>query len=162
MKYRNTYLKTAITMLQPLLKKEEVGINILTSLNYRSFKERQNNIIDYLNRLLSKEMTDFLSFPVYSFDQYFPAFEKQEFEGIYRLGLMSDFIGNIPEKNQIEINERIGLLRSNPFLDYVNLMILAPMNNFASESNIKAIDPIVFAVCKIKDKNYLVPLSQWD
>ena len=76
-------------------------------------------------------------------------------------------MGNIPSENEGEIYRKFESLVNNPFLEYsFELVILAPLNNFAEQSNITAIDPIVFAYFKRgsytqQDENYLISLSQW-
>ncbi len=142
--------------------------NKLKHLKYYSFEERVFDVASLFNSSLDEEYTKVIGSNTYCSREFEPNHRDTDiiFNGVYKLAPMSEYMGFIPEKNQIEINTRFESLVNNPFLNQdFKLMILAPLNNFATENNISAIDPIAFAYfedgehcCK---KNCLITLSQW-
>lgn len=143
-----------------------------SSNNYKPFLERQNDLLKHLNDKLDSELTKFLNYPIYG--DIFSNFEKEYnvneiptgkyiFDGIYMIDSITNFIGTIPDDKQVEILENIKTLKSNPFFDtdYYRLYVMAPLNNFAIENNITAIDPIMFMSVKVHNVTKYIPIAQW-
>ncbi len=156
---------------EPVFDVDVPKINKLHHLGYYSYEERVFDLADYFKKNIDVKMTETIKATTYcgvssSYVGYTAMKNHTIFYGVYKLAPFEEYFGHIPIKNQIEIKERYEKLVNNPFLTQkFELVILAPLNNFASENNIKAIDPIVFARfttgehCYIKD--YLITLSQW-
>ncbi len=146
-----------------ILNKNKIGFD------YKPYSERVNNVLLYLNKMLSTKFTEFLNFPIFSLKGYH-SFKGIEIEKIYNIDLLENFMGNIPLKNQEEIIRNLEILQKNPFLQLIKvqgynrpqLFVLAPKNNFATENNESGIDPIVFAHCIINNEQYLIPITQWN
>jgi hypothetical protein len=148
-----------VDQLSFLLKKED---EILSSLGYKPFSKRVDDILLKLESLKNKELSNFLSFPVYDEREGRVDWVKHDLEGIYSIDLLDNFIGDIPFEKKKDIIANMELLNNNPFMKVSSkLLILAPKNNFATTNNIEAIDPIVFAHVCIKQKYYLIPIAQW-
>ena len=179
----------------PLSSKNwDIQNNNLTKFNHRSMKSRTLSLIDSFEKSLIKKKTMALGINVYSFGDMYdynrnsegskPAWVSERryegpnmgsyvFSGVYLLDTLDKYIGEIPEDNQQKIIERFNLLDNCYFLNVrKDLLILAPINNFAYQNNISAVDPIVFAVDGSplnKDDNrgklygtHLIPLTWWD
>lgn len=151
------------------------------NISYSSYPERVNNIIELLDKLKVKKLSEFFNYPIYDITRYIDFRESSYFKqldlGIYDIRNLNQYIGDIPETNQLEIIQNFNILKEHPFIKMVkhgsfygreyedSFFILAPKNNFAIENNIKGIDPIVFAYCKYDDNGHtchiLVPLTQW-
>lgn len=179
----------------PLSSKNwDIQDNSLSKFNHRSMKSRTLSLIDSFEHALLKKKTMALGINVYSFNSMEdynrgsqhhnrPKWLKQNnsegiatrayiFDGVYILDDLQNYIGDIPEYNQQKIKERYDLVRDCYFLKIdKHLKILAPMNNFAYQSNISAVDPIVFAVDNSKKSRHsapnslsgahLIPLTWW-
>jgi hypothetical protein len=145
--------------------------NLITELQYYSFEERTFDLSELFKSKINKEMSTIIGSNVYCgvAKNYIGKGVNANhliFNGVYKLAPIDEYIGIIPENNQIEIKQKFESLKSNPFLKQkFELVILAPLNNFSSDSNINAIDPICFAYFKdgenCYEKNYLITLSQW-
>lgn len=157
-----------------VLAKKEVKENLLSKYDYVPFQSRVNNIISLLEKRINDEITSFLKFPVFNTPHPF-SLNRDEYygemlDGVYSIGYLKDYIGDIPLKNQKELVENLQTIDKNPFIETIenryshkaDLFVLAPENNFASTSNVSGIDPIVFVHCKINDHYVLIPLTQWD
>lgn len=152
----------------PNLELKRTQENKMSHLGYKSYEDRVFDLASLFKNSLDEEYTKTIGSNVYVSRDFKDPWRETEliFNGIYRLEKIELYMGLIPEKNQIEISEKMKILRSNPFLKQkFTLKILAPLNNFASESNISAIDPIAFAYFE-DDKycyrnNFLIYLSQW-
>lgn len=147
--------------------------NNLNFKDYVPFVQRTENLLKVLDSNKNKELSLFFNYPVYNYrikkdTEYRDKGIIQDFdytrnyEGVYSLDFISNFLGNIPTKNQDDINNALVVLQKNPFFEFKNLMVLAPLNNFASTNNVSAIDPIVFALIEFKNNEYLIPITQWD
>lgn len=142
--------------------------NILSCVGYEPFEERTLSLISSFERAIHKRFTESLGENVYSFRDIIGHYGEpinEEYKGVYKFGSLSDYIGNIPAENQNEIIFKYNKLKKNAFISFdFKLCVLAPINNFASENNIKAIDPIVFVYFREhKDRGdyYLIPLTHW-
>jgi hypothetical protein len=138
--------------------------NTLKHLEYYSFEERVFDLASLFKKSLNEEYTNIIGSNVYVSREF--GEKNKVFNGVYKLASIENYMGFIPEKNQIEINEKFQSLNKNPFLTQkFKILILAPLNNFAEENNIKAIDPIAFAYFEEGEncykKNCLITLSQW-
>lgn len=148
-----------IELKMPIVKKED---ETLSTLGYKSFSKRLNNIILKLDNLKNKKISEFLNFPVYNESEHRVDWVKHDLEGIYSIDLLDNFIGDIPFEKRKSIVENMKILDNNPFMSISSeLLILAPKNNFATTNNINAIDPIVFVHACIQKKYYLIPIAQW-
>lgn len=145
--------------------------NILKHLNYYSFEERLFDLSEMIKESLNEEYTKVIQANTYEglanrYEGDGPTKHSPIFNGVYKLAPFKEYMGNIPFDNQLEIKDKYQSLLNNPFLNQkFELVILAPLNNFAEENSIKAIDPICFAYFKegknCYEKNYLISLSQW-
>jgi len=150
---------------------KKVQQNLISDLKYYSFEDRVFDLSTLFVSKLNERMTEIIGSKTYmNVAKNYKGNGVNEnhliFNGVYKLAPLDGYFGFIPEKNQIEIKEKIEKLKNNPFLKQnFELVILAPLNNFATENNIKAIDPIAFAYFKegehCYEKNYLITLSQW-
>ena len=163
-------MSTQIQSLQINLEVEKPQENILKELGYYSFQERVFDLSKTIKHALNEEYSKVIGANVYEglakhYSGKSPNQNHIIFNGAYKLAPFNLYMGNIPLSNQLEIKEKYEYLLSNPFLNQkFELVILAPLNNFAEENNIKAIDPIVFAYFTEGDynqRNYLIALSQW-
>lgn len=155
----------------PNLEVAEPLTNHLKHLNYYPFEERVFDLVELLKSNINKEYTNTIGATTYEglarhYVHDGPRKNSIIFNGVYKLAPFSEYMGFIPEENQIEIGEKYNSLLGNPFLNQeFKLVILAPLNNFAEENNIKAIDPIVFAYFtegeNSSERNYLITLTQW-
>lgn len=142
--------------------------NSLKHLGYKSFEERSFDLANLFKNNIDKEFTESIGANVYCSREFeISKHRKSVFEDVYKLSSMKEFIGIIPEENQREIAMKMKTLQENPFISFkFKLVILAPLNNFASENNTQAIDPIAFAAFKKGENCYtrdcLIYLSQWD
>jgi len=160
-----------LNLIKPVLKESN-----LSELGHYPYTERIDYILKTLESRKAKDISEFINFPIYhaNADEIWDCLE--EFEGIYELNYIENFLGEIPDQNIREVKERYEVLEKNPFIEIITgdtldyygagyrgdgLLVFAPLNNFASTSNISAIDPIIFVFVKIQDKNYLIPLTQW-
>lgn len=148
----------------PNLNVKRTQENTISHLKYYSFEDRVFDLSEMLKSSLNQEYTNVIGSNTYVSRDF--GIEDKIFNGVYKLSSIKNYIGFIPEKNQIEINTKFQSLINNPFLKQdFKILILAPLNNFAEENNIKAIDPIAFAYFKegenCYEKNYLITLSQW-
>lgn len=141
--------------------------------NYKSYSVRINDILKELESWKHKKLSTFLNFPVFNIpnsfklNDGFDSVDGIELSGIYDIKPISQYIGYIPHKNQLEINNNIKTIKENPFIDSHEdyeeyCFILAPKNNFETTNNISGIDPIVFYRCKINNEKILIPVTQWD
>jgi hypothetical protein len=155
--------------------------NKINHLGYTSYIDRINNILSMFDDAFVKDLTETFNYPIYDckkikglnisfWNEYTPSVFEATFDGIYKLDKLKTFIGLMPLKNQLEIKEKIEILQQSKSFSLIkhdqdkleNLVVLAPMNNFAIESNIKAIDPIVFLYVRtLKNNHILIPLTQW-
>ena len=148
-----------IELKTPTVKKED---EILSTLGYKSFSKRVDNILLKLDSIKNEELSNFLNFPIYDERESRVDWVKHDLEGIYSIDLLDNFIGEIPFEKRNDIVENMELLNNNPFMKVSHkLLVLAPKNNFATTNNINAIDPIVFVHACIKEKYYLIPIAQW-
>jgi hypothetical protein len=155
----------------PNLKIEETIKNTVKWAGYSSFEERVFDLSQMIKSSIDAEYTKIIGSNTYvglakDYKSQEPRKHHPVFNGVYKLAPITEYIGFIPERNQTEINDRFKSLIENPFLKQkFELVILAPLNNFAQENNITAIDPIAFAYFKdgenCCEKNYLITLSQW-
>ena len=154
-------------ILSPDLDIKKTQKNIISHLRYYSFEERVFDLATLFSSNLCKERTQIIGANVYKdVARHYNSHKHREchpiYNGVYKLAPLSVYMGFIPEKNQIEIKKRFESLQKNPFLkNKFELTVLAPLNNFAEENNIKAIDPIAFAFYKEDQDTYLITLSQW-
>jgi hypothetical protein len=159
-------------MTELVLNTIETKPNIIGKLGYKPWDSRHNLAIQILKSWSNNKVTEFLKFPVFDAPRprYFNLNPYEDIPynirgGIYQIGFLSDYIGDIPLKNQEDIRDNYKLLKENPFVkleEEFPILILAPRNNFASESNLKDIDPVVMCVAIIQDDQYLIPLTQWE
>lgn len=138
--------------------------NTIKHLNYYSFEERVFDLASLFKENLNKHYTDVIGSNVYVSREFEE--KNKVFNGVYKLSSIKNYMGFIPQKNQKEINDKFKCLVENPFLKQdFKILILAPLNNFAEDNNITAIDPIAFAYFKegedCCEKNCLITLSQW-
>ena len=160
-------METLLETKKPNLQITRTQSNFISHLNYHSFEDRVFDLSSLFINSVSKEHTETIGANVYknvanhySSNQY--GANHPIYNGVYKLAPLNIYMGFIPEKNQIEIKNRFESLQKNPFLNKkFELVVLAPLNNFAEENNIKAIDPIAFAYFKSEGDNYLITLSQW-
>lgn len=153
------------------LEVEKPKKNILKEFNYYSFQERVFDLSELIKSSLDEKYSSLIGANVYKglckeydgseYNPYHPVIN-----GVYKIAPMSLYMGEIPLKNQMEISKKMNFLTDNPLLKQdFELVVLAPLNNFAEENNIKAIDPIAFAYFKegehCYEENYLITLSQW-
>jgi hypothetical protein len=125
---------------------------------------------------LVEDLSEQLGISIYNFDKLESKFKsgswetiddkgysERYFQDVYKLDKIENFIGIIPTNNQQEIISKRNLLKNNALLEKqdFNIFVLAPVNNFATTSNVIAIDPICFCKIHIKQKIYLLPLTQW-
>lgn len=145
-------------------------VNILKELNYYSFEERLFDLSTLFKDNLDKDLSRAIGTPVYKnvIHGYKKSGARQThptFNGIYKLAPIDIYMGKIPKINQEEISSRFDTLVNNPIFKHsFELVILAPLNNFAEDSDIKAIDPIAFAYFDEGEHSritYLITLSQW-
>lgn len=158
-------------IIEPVFDVDVPKINKLHDLGYYSYEERVFNLANYFKKNIDVKMTETIKATTYcdisySYVGYGVNKNHLIFCGVYKLAPFEEYMGHIPIENQIEIKEKYAKLVNNPFLTQkFELVILAPLNNFASENNIKAIDPIVFARFTTGEhcyeKDYLITLSQW-
>lgn len=158
-------------IIEPVFDVDVPKVNKLEHLGYYSYEERVFNLANYFKNNIDENMTETIKATTYrgvsaGYEGYGAIKNHLVFYGVYKLAPFEEYFGYIPIKNQIEIKEKYEKLISNPFLTQkFELVILAPLNNFASENNIKAIDPIVFARFTTGkhcyEKDYLITLSQW-
>ena len=179
---KNCIIKLKLFKIMLALEKIKEPENLLKNIiSYSSYPERINNIITLLDKLKVKKLSEFFNYPIYDITRYIDTRESTQFKhldlGIYDIRNLNQYIGYIPENNQLEIIQNFKVLKEHPFIKMVNhgsfsgkkyadsFFILAPKNNFAIENNIKGIDPIVFAYCTYHDDGHtchiLVPLTQW-
>lgn len=159
------------TIIKPRLMVRIPNDNLLRDLGYYSYEERLFDLAEMFKKNVNIKYSKTVGAMVYEkvADRYKgsqPRMNHLIFNDIYKLGPFESYMGNIPQKNQVEIKNRFNALLENPMLNQeFELVILAPLNNFAEDSNIKAIDPIVFAYFKegenCYERNYLITLSQW-
>ena len=155
----------------PNLEIERTQKNIISHLKYYSFEDRVFDLANLFKESIDQSYTETIQATTYEgvVNRYEGKGVRQHhpiFNGVYKLAPIEDYMGYIPEVNQLEIYQKYQKLIENPFLKQkFELVILAPLNNFATENNITAIDPIAFAYFKegehCYEKNYLITLSQW-
>lgn len=162
----------------------EVKTNTLSKeFGHYNYEQRLVNVINILKNKQDKKISEFFNYPVYKvnswvdINNYSNVIDKS-LDDIYTIKPITSFIGVIPEINQKEIKNAMDVLKKHPFLKLFaddkawcqtytrTLYVLAPKNNFASENNIKGIDPIVFVLCTNIDEHgytnyYLIPVTQW-
>lgn len=158
-------------IISPSLEVKKTQKNTLKHLHYYSFEDRVFDLADMFKSNLNEKYTNIIKAATYEgvADHYKGKGARKHhpiYNGVYKLAPMSKYMGYIPEINQKEINDKFQALKDNPFLKQnFKLVVLAPLNNFATDNNIKAIDPIAFAYFKegkyCYEKNYLITLSQW-
>lgn len=156
---------------QPVFDVDTPKPNILRHLGYYSYEQRIFDLANYFKKNIDVKMTETIKATTYcgvgsTYIGYGAMKNHTIFNGVYKLAPFEEYFGHIPIENQIEIDEKYTQLINNPFLTQkFELVILAPLNNFATENNIKAIDPIVFARFTTGEhcytKYYLITLSQW-
>ena len=161
----------------------ELKPNELTSkFGHYSYEQRLASLINTLKSREDRELTKFFNYPAYSVNSWIDPTSDDlinlSLNGIYDIKPVTLFLGSIPPENQKQVEEAVEVLEKHPFLKLIKhehypsrkyynvLYVLAPKNNFASESNIKAIDPIVFILCSRVNEHrqtnyYLIPVSQW-
>lgn len=161
-------LKTLKSIEIPNLEVKPPQKNHIKNLNYYSFEERVFDLANLLKESLDEKSSKVIGANVYISRKFRKNYDGSSpiFNGVYKLDDIENYMGFIPEKNQLEIKTKFESLINNPFLNHeFKLMVLAPLNNFAEENNIKAIDPIAFAYFKegehSNEKNCLITLSQW-
>ena len=147
------------------IKKE---LNILSKFKHQNYTERLFDLCEMFETSVNKKMSEIIGSSVYEgvARNYCKHRNHLVFNGIYKLAPIETFLGIIPQENQMEIKVKMESLKDNPFLEQnFELLILAPLNNFAGESNITAIDPVAFAYFKsgenCYERNFLIKLSQW-
>lgn len=175
-----------VETIKPLLKTtyDLVETNLISDLGYKSFQERTKSLIEGLENSIIDKYSKALGINCYDLykatGKYFKYNKEEEkmakglkYMGVYKFSNLSDYIGEIPEKNQREIKTKLDILKSHSFIKVLGwdfkLMVLAPLRDFADEENIKAIDPIVFAWTPYGRNNrdinsigaLLIPLTWW-
>lgn len=156
-------LNPAISDLQELLNP-----NKLQSFGYKSYPERVEEALFDLSELRDDKMSNFfneeiLNMPHYVVPRDFEDGVLFDVGSIYQVGMLDRYLGNIPPSNQSEIIAKYNSLKSNPMIDGLKncLAILAPKNNFEGTENANGIDPIVYAIFKVRHQYKLIQLTQW-
>jgi hypothetical protein len=162
---------TQIALSKINLEVKKPSENALKELGFCSFEERVFDLSKLIESSLDVSRSSVINANVYKdiARKYVGKGVNKNhviFNGIYKLAPLDEYFGFIPMTNQVEIKTKFELLKSNPFLKFeFELVVLAPINNFAEENNITAIDPICFALYKegvnIFEPNYVIALSQW-